>query len=253
MEGVTGIDTYEMIQRDGKDFRRCCELLMDDVNAAVEGCFAGGASAVTVLDSHGGANNFIHEMLDARAQADPRANGKWWAGLDPSYAVTMFIGAHPMAGTKDGFLDHTQSSLQWFEYKINGQPVGELVQWATVAGNFGVPLVMVSGDAAACAEAKRFFDPVVTAVVKSGQGRNKAKLVPTAEAHARIREAARQAVSLAGKAKPWTNSRPTEYRVTYYRSDYCDGAAKNLPAWERIDARTIRRVSDSPLDLLPRR
>ena len=88
LEGISGIDSMDMIERSGKRYRECCEHLMADLNAAIEGAFAGGATHVTVLDSHGGGNNFIRELLDPRAEYDSRPNKKWWGMLDASYQGT---------------------------------------------------------------------------------------------------------------------------------------------------------------------
>ncbi len=250
LEGISGIDSMEMIERTGPRYRHCCELLMADLNAAIDGALTGGATHVTVLDSHGGGNNFITELLDKRAEQDARPNKKWWGILDDSYQGTFFIGAHPMAGTQNGFLDHTQSSQSWHDYSVNGRKMGELAQWAIVAGNWSVPMLMVSGDEAACAEARNFFNPVETAVVKRAQGRNRADLVEVPEAHARIREAARRAVALIGKARPLTPSKPMEIVLEYNRADYCDSVA-GRPGIERVDARTIRWVTSDPLAILP--
>lgn len=250
LEGITGIDTFEMIQRDGERYRECCEHLMRDLNAAIDGCFAGGADHVTVLDSHGGGNNFILEMLDPRAENDTKPNKKWWGILDESYDGTLFIGAHAMAGTMNAFLDHTQSSLTWHDYIVNGRRMGELAQWAMVAGHFNVPMLMVSGDEAACVEARQFFYPVEVAIVKRGIGRNRAELVDPDEARARIREAARKAMALVGQAKPFKPTLPMEIILEYNRADYCDAVAHH-PGVERLDARTIRKVAYDALSLFP--
>ncbi|MBM4017629.1 MAG: hypothetical protein FJ288_04745 [Planctomycetes bacterium] len=250
MEGVAAVDSMDMIDRAGKRYRECCEHLMADLNAAVDGAFAGGAAHVTVLDSHGGGNNFILELLDKRAENDTRPNKKWWGVLDDSYQGTFFIGAHAMAGTQNAFLDHTQSSLSWHDYSINGRRMGELAQWAVVAGNWGVPMLMVSGDEAACAEARAFFKPVETAAVKRAVGRNRAELVDPKEARERIRQAARRAMALVGKGRPLTPSKPMEIILRYNRSDYCDGTA-DKPGMERLDARTVRWVTGDPLCILP--
>ena len=250
LEGVAGIDTFEMIQRDGGRYEECCRHLMHDVNAAVDGAFAGGADHVTVLDSHGGGGNFLLELLDPRAENDTKPNEKWWGIMDESYQGTFFIGAHAMSGTMNAFLDHTQSSIHWHDYSINGRRMGELAQWALVAGTWGIPMLMVSGDEAACMEARQFFSPVETAVVKRGVGRNRAELVDPAEARARIREAARRAVSLVGQARPFVLIKPMEILLEYNRADYCDGTV-GRPGVERLDARTVRKVTSDPLDLLP--
>jgi D-amino peptidase len=250
LEGISGIDSMDMIDRTSPRYRQCCEYLMSDLNAAIDGAFAGGATEVTVLDSHGGGNNFILDLLDPRAKLDTRPNKKWWGTLDRSYQGTFFIGAHAMAGTQNGFLDHTQSSQSWHDYRMNGRKMGELGQWAVVAGNWGVPLLMVSGDEAACAEARDFFSPVETAVVKRGQGRNRAELVELKEARTRIREAARRAVGLIGKARAFTPSKPMEILLEFNRCDYCDEVAAR-PGIERLDGRTIRWVTRDPLAILP--
>lgn len=248
LEGVTGIDDVEQRDFEKKDiYRESCEKLMLDVNAAVAGAFDGGVDHVAVADGHAGLRrqNFIMEMLDERAEYDARPNEKWWGILDESYAGTYFVGAHAMAGTINGFLDHTQSSVTIFNWYINGRRVGELAQWALVAGAVGVPMLMVSGDEAACAEARAFFNPVQTAAVKQGVGRSRAIAYPADEARARIREAARKAIELVGKAKPYKPICPREIKIQYSRTDYADAAAGREGA-ERLDARTVRWVTSDP-------
>ncbi len=249
LEGISGIDRSEQVPRSGDEYRACCEKLMADLNAAVAGAFDGGADHVTVLDSHGGGGNFILDLLDERAENDTRPNKKWWGIMDGSYDGTFFIGAHAMAGTINGFLDHTQSSTTWFNYYINGRRVGELGQWATIAGAFEVPMLMVSGDVAACAEARAFFNPVETAAVKQGLGRNRADALPEEEAQALIREAARKAVALADEAKPFKPLLPMDIKLEVYRSDFGDNFAEKRGV-ERLDARTIRKVTSDRLDIL---
>lgn len=250
LEGISGVDRAEMVPRDSEDYRLSCELLMGDVNAAVDGAFAGGATEVVVLDSHGGGGNFILDLLDSRAQNDTKPNRKWWGVMDERCDATFFIGAHAMAGTLNGFLDHTQSSLTWYNYWINGRKLGELAQWALVAGNFGIPLVMVSGDEAACMEAHGFFSPCMTAAVKRGIGRQRAEALPVEEARERIRRAAQEAMGIIPQAKPFRPQRPLEIIVEFTRADYADAAAAGGRV-DRIDARTVRKVTDDPLDLFP--
>ena len=249
LEGVTGIDNIEMMARDHKRHEEALRSLMADLNAAVDGAFAGGAEHVTVLDSHGGGGNFILDRLDARAENDTKPNKKWWGILDDTYDATFFIGAHAMAGTMNGFLDHTQSSATWYNYSVNGRRMGELAQWAMVAGAFGVPMAMVSGDEAACVEARQFFHPLETATVKRGIGRNRAELVDPEEARQRIRETARRAMAIIPETHPFAPTEPMEIILEFMRADYCDAAAAR--GAERIDARTVRKVTSDSLDLFP--
>jgi D-amino peptidase len=247
LEGVSGVGRGEMVPTESEDYRHCCEMLMGDLNAAIDGAFEGGAEHVTVLDSHG-SGGFVRELLDPRAEEDLKPNKKWWGIMDDSFDATFFIGAHAMAGTMCGFLDHTQSSASWFEYSINGRPMGELGQWALVAGNWGLPLVMVAGDEAACLEATRFFDPCRIAAVKRGLSRQRAECYDLEEARARIRRAAKEAIAIIPDAKPFAPNKPMEILLTFTRADYADSAATH-PGVERIDARTVRKVTDDPLEL----
>jgi len=251
LEGVSGIDRGEMVSRDSEDYDLCRELLMGDLNAAIDGAFAGGASEVVVLDSHGGGGNFILDKLDPRAQNDKRPNRRWWGIMDETFDATYFIGAHAMAGTMNGFLDHTQSSLSWFNYSINGRRMGELAQWALVAGKWGVPLVMASGDEAACFEAHQFFHPCKTAAVKRGIGRQRAEALPLDQARRRIWQAAHDAIPIIKDARPFCPLKPMEIILEFMRSDYADNAMRGGKA-ERVDARTVRWVTDDPLELFPR-
>ncbi len=250
LEGISGIDRAEMVPHDSPDYRLSCELLMGDLNAAVDGAFAGGATEVIVLDSHGGGGNFIVELLDARAYHDVKRNRKWWGIMDARCDATYFIGAHAMAGTLNGFLDHTQSSLAWFNYSINGRKMGELAQWALVAGNWGIPLVMVSGDEAACSEAHQFFNPCKTAAVKRGVGRQRAEALPLEEARQRIWQAAHDAIAIVHQATAFRPQTPMEIITEFTRADYADGAARGGRV-DRIDARTVRKWTSDPLELFP--
>ena len=243
VEGVTGLVDAAQLSSGEDAYRLVCEHLMLDLNAAIEGAFEGGAAEVLAWDGHGGRNklNFIPEMLDGRAAAVDRTHVEC-IGPDESFQAAFAVGYHGMAGTLNGFLDHTQSGLTIFNWYINGRRVGELVQDALTCSAAGVPLLMVSGDEAACAEARAFFGPIQTAAVKQGVGRSKAIGYPPEEARARIRRAARQAMALVGKVQPIRPILPMEVKIEYTRSDYCDGAAAR-PGVERLDARTIRWVT----------
>jgi len=251
LEGVSGVDNYDMIQPTHARYEESRMRLTEDVNAAAAGAFDGGATHVAVLDSHGsGVDNIIWDKVDKRASREPRKSGRWWANLDASYNVTFFVGAHAMAGTQNAFLDHTQSSTSWYDYYVNGRKMGEMAQWALVAGHFGVPFVMMAGDEAAVAEAYTFFSPLETAAVKRGVGRMSAVLVPLEDAHGRIRDAAKRAMAHAGKAKPFKVTLPAEVILDLTRTDYAEAEARG-EGIERIAPRRIRKVAATALDILP--
>ena len=160
------------------------------------------------------------------------------------FDALLCVGAHAMAGTEMAFLDHTQSSVSWFDFQIGGVSYGELGQDAIAFGAFDVPLVMVSGDEAACREARTLAENCACAVVKTALCRNKAECLPQAEALERIREAAADGVRRCGEIKPFKVSLPTEYRVTFTRNDYCESAMhEGLTRSGRTLTKTLERIT----------
>ena len=250
MEGISGVREPFQCDREHPEWQRARRLLVGDVNAAIAGAFDGGAEEVLVSDGHGGGFNFILEEMDPRARYE-RPNGArdCLPGLDESFSGVFQIGAHAMAGTLGGFLDHTQSSVRWFEYRINGRPCGEIGQVGAIAGYYGVPVLLVTGDRAACEEARAFFGEIETVAVKEAISRNRARCLHPRWAQELIRQAAKRAVGLVGKIEPWRLEPPIEVTLTYTRQDYADEVARN-PGVERLDARTVRKVVQRGIDVL---
>ncbi len=189
------------------------------------------------------------ERLDPRPSYEMPSASSPLPSIDETFAGLILTGHHAMAGTLDGFLDHTQSSTSWFEYTINGQPVGEIGQETAYAGHFGVPLIMVTGDEAACREAEAQFPGIVTVAVKRALGRNRACCLHPEKAREMIREGAARAVQEAEGLEPWRPTPPITLELTYCRSDMADAAAKR-PGNERAGARTVRRVVQSAAEVL---
>lgn len=242
LEGTSGIDNiWQVSDTDSDMYHFSLERLMLDINAAIAGAFDGGADMVYVSDGHGTGKNFIDDMLDTRAIKVTHPHG---GVLDfNTIDAIMQVGVHAMAGTLNAFLDHTQSSLAWHDYIVNGRKCGEIAQSAIHAGAYNAPCVMVSGDEAACVEAKQFFGNIECAVVKYAMGRNNAKSIDLDEALVRIYNAAKNGMALINKIKPYKPIMPIEVILEYNRSDYCDQRI-NQPNSnvERLDARTVRKV-----------
>jgi len=245
LEGVSCVgdtdDYYKMLtDKTDAGYQFAVERLMLDLNAAVGGAFDGGAQRVLVIDGHGSGVNFIKEKLDSRAE-----QVSFTAEFMKQTNACMVVGLHAMAGTLNGYLDHTQSSMSWYNYYVNGRKHGEFGQWALFAGAFNIPVVMAAGDEAASAEARAFVPEIVTAVVKQGIGRHRARLVDSDEALRRIREAAKEGVQNVSRVKPYTLTYPLDIKLEFYRSDMADAAASR-PGVERLDARTVRKVLPHP-------
>lgn len=248
IEGIAGIGSIEEIDRENIKYKEAREKLMLDTNAAADGAFRGGAEKIFALDGHGGGNNFIDEMLDNRVLKEKR---KFSIALTESkpYEAIIVIGAHAMAGTLNGFLDHTQDSKSWFNYYVNGRKSGEIAQWALMAGARDIPIIMVSGDEAACVEARAFLGGVETAAVKQGKGRNTCIVYSEKNARGKITAAAEKAVRNYRNYKPFRMLAPLEIRLEVYRSDMADDIMERRDDCERLDARTVRRTTDNPIDI----
>ena len=248
IEGVTNVDDFEMVRTNSGDgYIKACHELMKDTNAAIAGFYDAGADKVFVYDGHHRGKNFIKDELDPRATQIE--------GLDALHELVTSgrvdaygeVGLHAMAGAENAFLEHTQSSAEWFDYKINGVSSGELIQGAAYVGRYGIPFVFVSGDEALCREAEKFIPGIATACVKQAKCRNLAISLPEGEARELIRKTAARSLSLVGRVKPYEVSMPAEVLLTFQRNDYCD---KYADRYERVGPRTIKKTVPEILDYL---
>ena len=176
LEGISGVYKFTQTREtDTVPAREAREYFMGDLAAVIRGLRDGGATEILVLDGHGNTALLPHLMAPGAKYITGRPLPKEFYGLDDSYAGVVFFGFHAMMGTPDGVLNHTQSSKTENRYWYNGVESGELVQCAALAGHFGVPPILVSGDEATCREAERFFGPTcVTVAVKKGINREAA-------------------------------------------------------------------------------
>jgi len=180
-----------------------------------------------VLDGHG-SQAFVPHLMEPGAKyitGKPRPGPL--TGLDESFAGMVQLAAHAMMGTPDGVLCHTQSSRTENRYWYNGVESGELAQCAAVAGHYGVPTIMVTGDEAACREATKFFGPnCVTVAVKRGISREAAELYPFDETRQALYEGARRAVAAIPKCQPYKLSVPIQAKKEYLVFDSPSGPGR---------------------------
>jgi D-amino peptidase len=146
----------------------------------------------------------------------PRPGPGNLTGLDETFDGMIMLGFHAMMGTEDGVLNHTQSSRSENRYWYNGVESGELAQNALIAGYFGVPPIMVTGDEATCQEAKEFFgEDIVTVAVKKGLSREAAELYPFEETRKALYHGAIKAIASIKDAKPYEIELPIKARKQY--------------------------------------
>jgi D-amino peptidase len=209
-----------------------------EANAAITGALDAGATAVVVNDSHWLMRNLLADELHPAAElvsGGPKRLSMV-EGIDQGFDAAMFVGYHAQAGTRDAVIDHTYTS-RVYQARINQKPVGELALNAAMAGCYGVPVALVSGDQALAAEAREVLGPVVeTVIVKQGVGRFAARSLAPSVACERIRAAATAA--LQRPHRPFTFSTPIRLEVDFTVSQMAD-MAELVPGASRSNGRTV--------------
>jgi D-amino peptidase len=243
MEGVSGVTAWDHVTPGHDEWKRFREIMTADVNAAIQGAFEAGATKVSVSDGHWNLTNLVRERLDPRAWLNQGLGSPFtmMQGIGPEVNGVMMVGYHARAGTHLAILDHTVSAViagVWF----SDLEVGEIGLNAAVAGHFGAPVIMLSGDQSAAKEVQELINhDVEVAVVKKARGRFAADLTPIALAQEKICEAAARAVTrLRNRNAPPPFAVPAPFRlaVEFLTSDMAD-RAEYVPQTERLSGRRV--------------
>ena len=196
IEGIGGVVRGEQSSRDSADYAHARKLMTAEVNSAIQGAFDGGATEVVVTDAHSIGLNLISDEVDERARlilGTPRRLGMM-EGVDLGFDAAFFIGYHAAAGTAQAIIAHSYRR-RVAEIRLNGRKVGEIGFNAALAGHFNVPVVLISGDEAVCAEARAMVPDILAAPVKKGLGAYSALCLHPKQAQALIHQSAKQALS----------------------------------------------------------
>ena len=243
MEGISGVVHFDQVTPGHPEYERSRKVMTADVNAAVKGAFHGGADEVIVTDGHWEGRNLLLEELDSRVSLNVGLSSPWsmLEGIDKGVNGVLFIGYHARMGSLNAILDHTWSSARVANVWLNGKLTGEIGLNAAVCGHFNVPVLMISGDQTACAEAAELLGHIEQAVVKKATGRNSAECLPLEASQEKIRNAAHLAVNHlqmeAGEA-PYRVQAPPQMVIEFLYSDMADRAAQ-LPGISRLEGKRI--------------
>jgi D-amino peptidase len=244
MEGISGISGSDQLSAAGSEYGRSRKMMADDVNAAIRGARAAGATTIVVNDSHGSMRNLRLEDLDpdVRLISHSFKRSGMMEGLDETFDAVIFIGYHAKAGNPTGLFAHTGSGVLR-DVRVNGVSMGEGGLNATVAAWYGVPVVLVTGDDVAVKQVAEIATAAKTVAVKRAINPRAVELRPFREVHAEIVTAAREGVAGARKFSP---QREASYRVEVQFQDVSiPEVAENIPGMLRPAPDTIAFTQDS--------
>jgi D-amino peptidase len=227
MEGATGVAHREHLLPGGNDYEKARSWLTSDVNAAVEGAVAAGATDVLVNDGHGNMRNILLDHLHeaARLVVGPaQARNKplvQVTGIEEGgFEAAMLVGFHSRAGTPGGLLSHTWVGMLVHEIRLQGKPAGETLLDAAIVGHYGVPVVLVTGADDVVREARADLGADLPAVeVKKALGPSATSSWTPRRTHALIRDAAEKAVRDRSRRRPWTTTPPVTMDVEFHRRE----------------------------------
>jgi len=250
MEGISGVVHWDQVMPGTAEYPRFQAIMTQDVNAAVHGAFEGGADEVLVTDGHNTGRNILIEELDRRARlnssnASPLAMVQ---GIDSGVDGVIFVGYHARVGTQNAILEHTWSSRRVAGLYVNQQPIGEIGLNAAMSGHFGAPLLMISGDQSACAEASALVPGIESVTVKRASGRMAAECLPPAVAQWEIQIAAHRVVERLREGQspePLRLEAPLQMALDLMTSEMADMAAL-LPGAQRQGRRIEYQAADMP-------
>jgi D-amino peptidase len=235
-EGVGGVCRQD--QTDPKD-QEMRQLLTGEINAAVEGFLAGGADEVIVWDGHDGSQTLSTLTIHPKAKLLMGALGPSMM-MERRFSAVAYVGQHSKANIRGGIMAHSYSSLGIQNMLLNGKPVGEIDVIAAMAGHFGTPVIMLSGDQAAVSELREIVPEAETAAVKEGLGRYSCISMSAPEARNAVREAARRSVAKIGSIKPYKVAGPVTLQIEYTTRNSLPVDSEMRTGAEVLDDRTIR-------------
>jgi len=243
MEGVAGISHAKPTNRGDDLYPQSVELMNGEANAAVEGAFLGGATEVTVNDSHGQMFNLTPEKLDARARLvqGKKPYSMVESARDGGFGVALFVGYHARAGHPRGTIAHTYTGRITLA-SVNDRPITEAGMNGLYLGALGVPVGMISGDDALAEELADWFPWAELVIVKRGISWQAADSIHPSAARDLIREGARRAVEKAAASDPamvpLTLPTPLRLRIAFAHAGQADIAA-TIPGFTRVGDRGI--------------
>ncbi len=251
MEGVSGIVKSAQTHGGAPLYDEGRRLYTEEINAAVRGAKAAGATEIVVMDCHGAGNEWsfnslVPELIDPDCEFVVQESWTEYTGfLEAGCDAALLVGMHARAGIRAGVINHTVSGQDYLNLRFNGVLVGETGIHAALCGTWGCPILLVTGDDAACTEGRELLgDGLTTVAVKTGLGATSARQIPPVRAREMIEDGAERALSDLGVVEPWSPGSPCEITAEFKHTLAAD-ALRFRAGVERVDDRTISVRADT--------
>lgn len=250
MEGVVGTVTDDQLGPGGFEYQRFREFMTREALAAVQAAKESGATEIVVSDSHGNGENLLIELFPS----DVRIIRSWprrlamMAGIDATFDAVLFIGYHSSTSNPTGVRAHTFSSARLTRVALNGTNVTEAAWNAAIAGHFGVPVVMISGDDVVIEEARALLGPIEGAEVKKSLGFHSANTLTPEASYTLIARKVKAALARLKDFKPYVLKTPITLDVSFKHYRVAE-ALQYLKGVERTDAHSIRYVGKDMVEI----
>lgn len=251
IEGIAGVTGREQCRAGSVEYPLARALMEQEINAAIEGAFAGGASEVVAADSHGAMENLRADRIDPRArllQGKPRPLSMAEGLQQQPFDGMMFICYHSAAG-EFGVLAHTINGRAFYRVTINGEVMAESDIYAALGAELKTPLWLVSGDDMLQRWIARYYPFVGYACVKRTISQNAAESLSPAQAQAVIRQAAERAVREGGGTLASRIAPPYRLEVMVARPALADLFCL-VPGVGRSDALTVHYTREDMASLV---
>lgn len=247
MEGTAGVCAWEQVdaRTPHPDYALYRTWMNREVRAAIDGAREAGATGITVNDSHGPMRNVLYEELpaDVRVISGNRKPFSMAQGAEGGFGGAFFTGYHGAIGDADAVLAHTYSPGVIYDVSINGVRCSEATLNAAYLGHFGVPLLLVTGDRTTVEGVRAQMPWVTGAIVKESIGHFSSDSISPPAAQTLIRNAAREAVANAARARPFVFEAPIAMDLRLARVEQAD-LVEMIPGFTRTGAREVRLVRD---------
>ncbi len=245
MEGVVGAVTDAQLGPGGFEYERFRQFMTNEVNAAIDAARAAGANEFVISDSHGNGQNLLIDQLPddvTIVRSWPREHSMM-AGIDETFDGVIFLGYHASTNNTRGVRAHTMSSANITSLRLNGMTMTEGSMNAAIAGHFGVPVIMVSGDDIAVAENQVIIGDIEGAVVKWASGFHSARTLTPEAAYEVIRTRTKSAIDRIDDFEPYVLDTPIELELSlkHYQPVELLAYLSNV---EKVNSHTIRFTGD---------